>query len=67
MKGMNTAIATAAWGFVLSFVVYGVASLLAHYAKLPPLPLYAAMAVGYTSAIMTSYDEAGTKHKDKKG
>ena len=58
MKGMKAAIATAAWGFVLSFVVYGVVGLLAHYTKLfPPLPLYVATVVGYTVAIMSSYDE----------
>ena len=58
MKGMKGAIATIAWGLCLSFICYGVVGLLAYHTKLfPPLPLCAAVVIGFSTAIMYSCSE----------
>ncbi len=59
MKGMGGAIATITWGIILSFIVYIVVSLLAHYVGfISPLPLYVAVVIGFSTAIMSSYSES---------
>ena len=58
MKGRKAAIATIVWGIILGLIVYGTVGLLAHYTKLlPPLPLYTAAVIGFSVAIMSSYDK----------
>ena len=59
MKGRKAAIATIAWGILLGLIAYGVVGLLAHYVGFAPLPLYAASVIGFSVAIMSSYEDQG--------
>jgi putative effector of murein hydrolase len=66
MKGMRDAIATIAWGLILSLINYTVVGFLAHYTKLfPSLPPYVAVTIGFTVAIMSHCDYE-TVEKDKR-
>ena len=56
---MKGAIATIVWGIILGLIAYGAVGLLAHYMGFTPLPLYAAAVIGFTVAIMSSYEDKG--------
>lgn len=56
---MKNAILTIVWGIILSFIVYIVVSLLARCVGfISPLPLYVAVVIGFSTAIMSSYSES---------
>ena len=57
MKGRKAAIATIVWGIIIGLITYGVVGLLAHYVGFAPLPLYAASVIGFSVAIMSSYED----------
>lgn len=54
---MKTTISTIAWGIILGLITYGVVGLLARYVGFAPLPLYAASVIGFSVAIMSSYED----------
>ena len=58
MKSRKAAVATIVWGIILEVVVYSAVGLLAHYVGfITPLPLYAAAVIGFSVAIMSSYED----------
>lgn len=60
MKGRKAAIATIVWGIALSLIVYTVVSLLARCVGfISPLPLSVAVVIGFSVAIMSSYEDQG--------
>lgn len=68
MKGMRDAIATIAWGLILSLINHTVVGFLAHHTKLfPPLSPCVAVVIGFAVAIMSHCDYTEkNKSKDKK-